>query len=118
MAREARSCVKPILLIAMIAMPWAIGQENKPEPLHWNLDRVHVTALSIQRDASASNNPHLPAVYFKGNVEIRREFCVPAGGKTVCNEGMVLRADEAEYRPDTGEITPTGNVRVTFEELK
>jgi lipopolysaccharide assembly outer membrane protein LptD (OstA) len=110
--------LKPILLLAAIAMPWAVGQENRPEPLHWMLDGVHVTASTIQRDASASNNPHLPAVYFKGNVEIRRHFCVPAGGKTVCKEEMVLRADEAEYQPDTGEITPTGNVRVTFEELK
>src|SRR5580700_11327957 len=110
--------MKPILLMAAIAMPWAIGQENKPEPLHWILDGVHVTALSIQRDASTSSNPHLPAVYFKGNVEIRRESCVHTGGKTICNEAMVLRADEAAYQPDTGEITPSGNVRVTFEELK
>src|SRR5580692_7130596 len=91
MAREARSCVKPILLIAAIALPWAIGQENKPEPLHWILDRVHVTASSIQRDASASDNPHLPAVYFTGNVEIRKPFCVHTGNETVCKEGMVLR---------------------------
>jgi lipopolysaccharide assembly outer membrane protein LptD (OstA) len=118
MAREARSSVKPILLLAAISLPWAIGQENKPEPLHLIIDRIHMTASSIQRDGSVSNNPELPAVYLRGNVEIRKEFCVPTGGKTVCNEEMVLRADEAEYHPDTGEITPSGNVRVAFEELK
>lgn len=118
MAREARSSVKPILLVAAISLPWAIGQESKPEPLHWMLDRVSVTASSIQRDASASNNPDLPMVYLKGNVEIRKPFCVSTGSGSVCKEEMVLRADEAEYHPDTGSITPSGNVRVAFEELK
>jgi lipopolysaccharide assembly outer membrane protein LptD (OstA) len=118
MAREARSCVKPILLIAAFALPWAMGQENKPEPLHWMIDRVSVTALSIQRDASTSYNPHLPVVYLKGNVEILKPFCVPTGSGSVCKEQMVVRADEVEYHPDTGEIKPSGNVRVTFEELK
>jgi hypothetical protein len=118
MAREARSSVKPIFLIAAITLPWAICQENKPEPLHWMLDRVSVTASSIQRDASASANPDLPMVYLKGNVEIRKPFCVSTGSGSVCKEEMVLRADEAEYHPDTGSITPSGNVRVTFEELK
>ena len=110
--------MKSILLAAAIALPWAIGQENKPEPLHWTLDRVRATASSIQRDASASNNPGLPAVYLKGNVEIVTPFCIHAGNETICREAMVLRADEAEYHPDTGEITPSGDVRVTFEELK
>jgi hypothetical protein len=119
MVREARSCVKPILLIAAFALPWAIGQENKPEPLHWMLDGVRLTALNIQRDASRSDNPHLPVVYLKGNVEITKSFCVPAGGGTACKERMaVVRADEAEYHPDSGEIKPSGNVRVTFEESK
>jgi hypothetical protein len=110
--------VKPTLLLVAISLPWAIGQENKPEPLHWTIDRVSVTALSIQRDASPSGNPHLPAVYLRGNVEIKKPLCVRTGGETVCNEEMVLRADEAKYNPDTGEITPSGNVRVTFEQLK
>jgi hypothetical protein len=118
MAGEARSSLKPILLAAAISLPWAIGQESKPEPLHWMLDRVSVTASSIQRDASASNNPDLPVVYFKGSVEIRKPFCVSTRSGSVCKEEMVLHADEAEYHPDTGSITPSGNVRVTFEELR
>jgi len=36
----------------------------------------------------------------------------------VCEEEMVLHADEAEYREDTGEITPKGNVHVTFRKIK
>jgi lipopolysaccharide assembly outer membrane protein LptD (OstA) len=118
MVREARSFVKPILLIAAISLPWALGQDIKPAPLHWMIDRVGLTASSIQRDASKSNNPDLPVVYLKGNVEIIKPFCVSTGGRSLCNEEMILRADEAEYHPDTGEIASTGNVRVTFAELK
>jgi len=45
--------------------------------------------------------------------------CVPTGSGARCKESLaVVRADEAEYHPDTGEINPTGNVRVTFEASK
>jgi hypothetical protein len=106
--------VKPILLLAAISLPWAICQENKPEPQHWAVEGVRITASSIHQDASPSDNPHLPVVYLKGNVEIVKPSCV----RTPCYTKMVLRADEAEYHPDTGEINPSGNVRITFEELK
>lgn len=62
--------------------------------------------------------PRPPVVYLNGNVEIRKPFCVSTGSGSVCKEEMVLRADQAEYHPDTGSITPSGNVQVTFEELK
>lgn len=110
--------MKLFLLFAAISLPWASGQENKAEPLHWILDGVRVTASSILRDAGPTDNPHLPVVYLKGDVEIVKPSCAaPSGGKT-CYTKMVLRADEAEYHPDTGEIKPSGNVRVTFEEMK
>jgi hypothetical protein len=118
MPREARSCVKRVLLIAAIALPWGICQENQPEPLHWTVDGVRLTASSIQQDASPSGNPHLPVVYLKGNVEIVKPSCVATSSGRTCYTEMVLRADEAEYHPDTGEIKPSGNVRITFEELK
>ena len=83
------------------------------------LDGVRLTALSIQRDASRSDNPDLPVVYLKGSVEITKSFCVPTGRGAPCKESLaVVRADEAEYQPDTGEIKPSGNVRVTFEASK
>lgn len=108
--------MKPILLIAAITLPWAIAQENKPRPLHWFVEEVGITAASIHQDASAADNPHLPVMYLKGDVEIIKPSCRNAS--TSCYTKMVLRADEAEYHPDTGEIKPSGNVRVTFEELK
>lgn len=112
--------MKSILLLAAMASPWAFCQENKAEPLHWIGDGVRITASSIQRDASPSENPRLPVVYLKGNVEIVKSACFPAsGGKPPdCRTKLVVRADEAEYNPDTGEIKSYGNVRVTFEEEK
>ena len=117
MGREAGSLMKPIVLIAAIALPWAVAQDIKTEPLHWMLDRVSVTASSIRAD-TPSNNPHLGVIYLRGNVELRKPFCVSTTSGSVCREQMVLRADEVEYHPDTGEITSDGNVRLTFEELK
>jgi hypothetical protein len=51
----------------------------------------------------------------KGEVEITTPICVPMGtkGKLACDGYMVLRADEAELREDTGEIQARGNVNVT-----
>jgi lipopolysaccharide assembly outer membrane protein LptD (OstA) len=110
--------VKPVLLLAAIALPLAIGQENKPEPLHRIVDGVRITASSIQQDASPSENPRLPVIYLKGNVEIVKPSCTAVSSEKPCYTKMVQRADEAEYHPDSGEIQAFGNVRVTFEELK
>ena len=54
--------------------------------------RVSLSAARIDQDGSV--------VHLKGNVEIRRT-------------GLILRADEADYRKDTGEIEAKGNVRVS-----
>ena len=53
---------------------------------------VSLSALRIEQDG--------PVVHLKGNVEIRRM-------------GLILTADEADYRKDTGEIEAKGNVRVS-----
>ncbi len=80
-------------------LPQATCQDNKAAER-----KLHVmatgpgggtlAAFSIQRGASYPSVIHL-----KGDVEIRRT-------------GMVLRADQADYHEDTGEIEARGNVRV------
>ncbi len=55
---------------------------------------VRLAALSIQRGGRFPS-----VIQLKGEVEIRWR-------------GMILRADEAEYHEDTGEIEARGNVRV------
>jgi hypothetical protein len=110
--------VKPILLIVAISLPWAVCQENKAELMHWSIAGVRITAANIQRDASPSTNPDLPAIYLRGNVEIIKPSCSDPASAKPCYTKLVVRADEAEYHPDTSEIKPSGHVRVTFEELK
>jgi hypothetical protein len=79
---------------------------------------VSLSASSIQRDISQAT--YTPVIQLKGDVEIIKPLCLPAarGGALVCEEAMVLQADEADYREDTGEITPRGNVHVTFKNIK
>jgi hypothetical protein len=110
--------VKLIVLVtlhAVVAVPWAICQDQQ---LHQRSGQVSISASTIQRDISQAT--YTPVIQLKGNVEIIKLLCVPAGqgGALVCEEAMVLHADEAEYREDTGEIKPSGNVRVSFQKVK
>ena len=55
---------------------------------------IGLTAAAIQRQA--------PVTQLRGNVEIR-------------TKDMILRADEAEYNENTGEIEARGTVRIKLE---
>jgi lipopolysaccharide assembly outer membrane protein LptD (OstA) len=55
---------------------------------------ISLTASAIQRQA--------PIVQLRGNVEIR-------------TKDMILRADEADYDQNTGEIEARGTVRIKLE---
>ena len=74
---------------------------------------VLLSALSIQRGAEY---PSL--VELKGNVEIRTPVCVKTSKTAskmthICDGETVLRADEAVFHEDTGEVEARGNVTVT-----
>ena len=68
-------------------------------------------ANEIERGA----NQYPSAVHLKGSVVVRIPVCLPPGenGKPLCNGFTILRADEATYHEDTGEIEATGSVRLT-----
>jgi lipopolysaccharide assembly outer membrane protein LptD (OstA) len=72
---------------------------------------LNLTASSMQRDVNAAPS----VVHLKGNVEIKT-CCTGAGAQP--RQYMVLRADEASYNDQTGEIEARGVVRVTFEPPK
>jgi hypothetical protein len=88
------------------------------QQLHQMVGQVSLSAFSMQRDVSQAT--YTPVIQLKGNVEIIKPLCLPAGERSalVCEEAMVLQADEADYREDTGEITPRGNVHVSFKKIK
>jgi hypothetical protein len=75
---------------------------------------VLLSALSIQRGAEY---PSL--VELKGNVEIRTPVCIhrdKAASRNValvCDGETVIRADEAVFHGDTGEVEARGRVTVT-----
>jgi hypothetical protein len=71
---------------------------------------VALAALTIERGA------HYPSVVkLKGNVEIKTPVCLPVGKESelICDGQMIVRADEAEFHEDTGQIEAHGNVSVT-----
>jgi lipopolysaccharide assembly outer membrane protein LptD (OstA) len=119
--------MKFLILGALIACPVILScQEQKtPEqaqPLHlWsapNGTRVAMAADSIARQDPdpPRPSPYASVIRLKGNVNIRTTTCIPAGRRhtKVCEAAMLLRADEADFREETGEIEARGNVRVTL----
>ena len=106
--------MKRIALMAVIGLA-ALAQD--PEVKHLAVaplsgtssGKVSVSARSIERGAEYPS-----VIRLKGNVEIRTPQCFVKGPgtETVCYGDTVVRADEAEYREDTGAIEARGNVTV------
>ncbi|MDQ6664059.1 MAG: hypothetical protein M3Z23_06670 [Acidobacteriota bacterium] len=89
-----------------------IGQEQKhltAVPLSGGRAAT-LTALNIERGGQYPS-----AIHLTGGVEIKTPICLPAGrhGKLICDGSMILRADEATYHEDSGEIEASGSVTVT-----
>jgi hypothetical protein len=100
-----------LLLVAAAALALS-AQDIKHVPLAPlnGSGRGTATARSIEHGAE------YPAViHLKGDVEIRTPQCIPTGKGTEinCYGETIVRADEADYHEDTGEIEARGHVRVT-----
>lgn len=69
-----------------------------------------LAAQSIERGVE-----YPTVVRLTGNAEIRMRVCLPVGqdGKPTCDGYMIVRADEAQFHEDTGQIEARGNVVVT-----
>ena len=96
-------------------LPQARPQDNKPaeQKLHLMatgpLGRVTLEADSILR------NPSYPSVVqLKGNVEIKTKTVVQDQPLSLMI--MAVRADEADYHEDTGEIEARGTVHVDYRD--
>jgi lipopolysaccharide assembly outer membrane protein LptD (OstA) len=81
-------------------------------PTTTNVRPVLATAAEIERGTEYPSIIHL-----RGNVEIRTPMCVATGPGTAlsCGGYVVVRADRADVKEDTGDIEATGNVRITRE---
>jgi hypothetical protein len=68
-----------------------------------------LTALEIERVGQYPS-----AVHLKGAVEIKSPVCLPLGkrGELQCDGEMILRADEATFHEDSGQIEARGAVTV------
>jgi len=103
--------MKFTVLIALLAAALVTGQEQKQfttAPLNGGRE-VRMTANEIARIGEYPS-----AIHLKGGVEIRTPACLPVGknGKLICDGVMILRADEATYHEDSGQIEAQGSVTV------
>ena len=98
-----------IILPRMMAQNPAELKHIETAPLNGSRP-VSLAALSIEHGTQYPSVIHL-----KGNVEIKTPVCIPVGqgGSSVCAGEMIVRADEAEFHEDSGEIQAQGNVQIT-----
>ncbi len=78
------------------------------------VDGAHSAELNAN-EIERSANQYPSTVHLTGSVVVKIPVCLASGenGKPVCDGFTVLRADEATYHEDTGEIEATGSVRLT-----
>jgi lipopolysaccharide assembly outer membrane protein LptD (OstA) len=101
-----------VCALALTAQDYPTGQlKHLPIPSAHGRG-VSVAAMEIERGAEYPTIVHL-----KGSVEIKIPVCVVTGpgNRQVCNGDMVLRADEADFHEDTGQIEARGTVKVIRE---
>ncbi len=103
-----------------------MGQENGPttqkEALYLSAGtgraNINFVADSIERQdpSKPSSSAYASVVHLKGNVVIRT-CCVQRGlsKKNQPKQLMIMRADEADYHGENGDIEVRGNVRVNFQ---
>ena len=110
-------CVLTICLAPIVAQDNRAHFSTRTASFH-----MGVTADTMLREdpPAPHASPYAALIHLKGNVEIKT-CCVelPPGTKgskkIVTRQYMIMHADEADFREDTGEIEPRGNVRVRFE---
>jgi hypothetical protein len=105
------------LLVLFAAFGLAVAQENPSELKHLMVSpqsgtadgRATVSARNIERDGGYPS-----VIRLKGEVEIRTPVCFQTGKgtETSCYGYTTVRADEAVYHEDTGEIEAHGKVTV------
>ncbi len=104
--------MKRLIFTYLLAVPVATCQNTlhlTVPPLHGSRV-VELSALNIER-----GNVYPSVIQLRGNVEIKTPVCLPVGKRQamICDGEMILRADEAEFHEESGQIEAHGNVSVT-----
>jgi hypothetical protein len=105
-----------IYFCALAFLGVALGQDAATELKHVIVPLPHanrtasLAALTIERGAEYPS-----IVKLSGSVEIKTPVCVAAGkkGAVTCDGYTIVRADEAVFHEDTGQIEAHGSVSVT-----
>ena len=105
------------------------GSKDAEERPHLRMETPYGKAVFLeasslqQRDAAVKSKaredrfrPHSSIVHLRGNVVVKTDCSLPLRGAAAAPVCLVLRADEAEYHEDTGQIEASGTVRVKFEQ--
>jgi lipopolysaccharide assembly outer membrane protein LptD (OstA) len=104
--------MKFLIGVSSLVILFTIPQKAIPQntaPLHLKVGAMDMQALSIERMVK------FPAiVHLKGSVEIATK--VGVSDAPVSLMIMVVRADEADYHEDTGEIEARGNVQMNYRD--
>ena len=109
-----------IAVQCIIGAPGAMCQESKDQPKpHMRIDTpngaifLEASNLDRRKYKALDTLPSPPTIHLSGNVVIKTASCLPSEGPgPIC---LTLRADEAEYHEDTGELRASGAVRLRFE---
>jgi lipopolysaccharide assembly outer membrane protein LptD (OstA) len=95
--------------------PRALCQDSKPAS-----DRLHVMAtrsagrVMLEADNIERGVSYPSVIQLKGNVQIKTRVTLQENPLSLMI--MVVRADEADYHEDTGEIEARGNVHVDYRD--
>ena len=81
-------------------------------PTQTSVRPISLTARRIERGLQYPS-----IIYLKGEIEIRTPICVRVGPDHAqyCDGYVVLRADEADFHEDSGQVEARGQVTVTRE---
>jgi lipopolysaccharide assembly outer membrane protein LptD (OstA) len=92
-----------------VALPQAVCQDAAAEKLSLAVGRSSLQADSIERGVRYPS-----VIQLRGNVQITSRTVVSDTPLSMMI--MVVRADEADYHEDTGEIEARGSVQVTYRD--
>jgi lipopolysaccharide assembly outer membrane protein LptD (OstA) len=104
--------MKFLISVSSLVILFTIPQKAIPQngaPVHLKVGAMDMQALSIERLVKFPGIVHL-----KGSVEIATK--VGVNDAPVSLMIMVVRADEADYHEDTGEIEARGNVQMNYRD--